>query len=607
MTYTFKLSRRLAVARVGSLVLLTGLLACSASDAPVGLQSQNPLDYSLATVHLSPSSVTAEVNQPVKLAAFGRNSLGDSMVVSDLSWSASGGTISPDGTFSAGMPGRYTLTASSQHGQKTGHGTVVVLAPPVGLSAVVVSPDTATLYTHEQRAFTAIGQMSDGSEAVIGVTWSASGGTIDAGGLYTAGASGGTFRIVATNGSSGYADTAVVTILAPVVDTAQADSSQTGGGADAATVDSVVIAPSAIALGSGTTQQFTATRYFSDGTHQLGGVSYSATGGTVSSSGLYTAGQVAGSYYVIATDQNSTQNDTARVAVQAVVSQPASLGTGEPAPGASTSFMYHKTFDEPNAAADLAGRTQFLGTWTLDGSTHVEGRYSARIDWQDRSTNTSCSDARVMLEEPLPNNQTQRTVVFSYETKFSPGYEFVWPTSLYCWDHGGNTSKELVIWRNGADDRGRITVTAGYDGGKGSPDIYGDQGGYAWEVTVQAEPGSAKPANPDLKGYYRQHLARGGAGQQDKRPAAVADGQWHRFTIRITKESSLDAGDGSIQFWIDGVLVMNYNGTSSASPAYHQVFTRPDEFALFQYPTVINRGAPRAQSRWYDDVKVWAP
>ena len=171
MTYTFKLSRRLAVARLGSLIILSGLLACSASDAPVGLQSQNPLDYSLATVHLSPSSVTAEVNQPVRLAAFGRNSLGDSMAVSGLTWSASGGTISSDGTFTASAPGTYTLTASSQHGQKTGHGRVVVLTPPVGLSAVVVSPDTATLYTHEQQAFTAVGRMSDGSEATIGVTW----------------------------------------------------------------------------------------------------------------------------------------------------------------------------------------------------------------------------------------------------------------------------------------------------------------------------------------------------------------------------------------------------------------------------------------------------
>ena len=251
MTYTFKLSRRLAVARLGSLVLLSGLLACSASDAPVGLQSQNPLDYSLATVHLTPSSVTAEVNQPVRLAAFGRNSLGDSMAVSDLTWSASGGTISPDGTFSANAPGTYTLTASSQHGQKTGHGRVVVLAPPVGLSAVVVSPDTATLYTHEQHAFAAVGLMSDGSETTIGVNWTASGGTIDAGGL-TAGPSGGTFRIVATNGSSGYADTAVVTIWRrswipprPI----RRDRPNAG-----ATVNSVVIAPSGITLAPGSTR-----------------------------------------------------------------------------------------------------------------------------------------------------------------------------------------------------------------------------------------------------------------------------------------------------------------------------------------------------------------
>ena len=321
MTYTFKLSRRLAVARLGSLVLLSGLMACSASDAPVGLQSQNPLDYSLATVHLTPSSVTAEVNQPVRLAAFGRNSLGDSMAVSDLTWSASGGTISPDGTFSANAPGTYTLTASSQHGQKTGHGRVVVLAPPVGLSAVVVSPDTATLYTHEQHAFAAVGLMSDGSETTIGVNWTASGGTIDAGGLYTAGPSGGTFRIVATNGSSGYADTAVVTILAPVVDTAATDTTQPPPPAGA-TVDSVVIAPSGITLAPGSSQQFTATRYFSDGSHRFDGVTFSATGGSVSTNGLYTAGASTGNFRVVATDPSSGRSDTAQITVQAAVAPP---------------------------------------------------------------------------------------------------------------------------------------------------------------------------------------------------------------------------------------------------------------------------------------------
>ena len=517
MTYTFKLSRRLAVARVGSLVLLTGLLACSASDAPVGLQSQNPLDYSLATVHLSPSSVTAEVNQPVKLAAFGRNSLGDSMVVSDLSWSASGGTISPDGTFSAGMPGRYTLTASSQHGQKTGHGTVVVLAPPVGLSAVVVSPDTATLYTHEQRAFTAIGQMSDGSEAVIGVTWSASGGTIDAGGLYTAGASGGTFRIVATNGSSGYADTAVVTILAPVVDTAQADSSQTGGGADAATVDSVVIAPSAIALGSGTTQQFTATRYFSDGTHQLGGVSYSATGGTVSSSGLYTAGQVAGSYYVIATDQNSTQNDTASVTIQAAVTPPHDAGSGacanEPAGFTAQTDRHFSALDEqgwtntsnPNLQVVTSG---YGGAAPRSGP--AVGRIHFPAGFREGGSPAHAADA------DLPGTRDL--------------FLCTWVQLSSNWYGNAANSKIGYIWTGGKPKIYFNFVGKGYD----------DQ-----HFRLKVQDMNVDPATTV------NNLA----------DPALPRGVWHKLEI-LVRSNTYGEADGRIRAWVDGSAVLDLSGVN---------------------------------------------
>ena len=45
-----------------------------------------------------------------------------------------------------------------------------------------------------------------------GVTWSATGGTITAGGLYTAGAAAGTFRVIATREGDTPADTSTVTV-----------------------------------------------------------------------------------------------------------------------------------------------------------------------------------------------------------------------------------------------------------------------------------------------------------------------------------------------------------------------------------------------------------
>jgi hypothetical protein len=53
--------------------------------------------------------------------------------------------------------------------------------------------------------------MSDGSTSAVSVTYTATGGTITSGGLYTAGANTGTFSVVATE-AGGLADTASVTI-----------------------------------------------------------------------------------------------------------------------------------------------------------------------------------------------------------------------------------------------------------------------------------------------------------------------------------------------------------------------------------------------------------
>jgi hypothetical protein len=54
--------------------------------------------------------------------------------------------------------------------------------------------------------------MSDGSTVTPAVTYAATGGTISAGGLYTAGTTAGTFRVIATQQGGSLADTAAVTI-----------------------------------------------------------------------------------------------------------------------------------------------------------------------------------------------------------------------------------------------------------------------------------------------------------------------------------------------------------------------------------------------------------
>lgn len=81
------------------------------------------------------------------------------------------------------------------------------------LVAIDLTPTAVTLGPAETRQFSALGRRADDATTAISPMWAATGGTISGAGLYTAGATPGTFRAVATLGA--LADTAVVTISDP--------------------------------------------------------------------------------------------------------------------------------------------------------------------------------------------------------------------------------------------------------------------------------------------------------------------------------------------------------------------------------------------------------
>jgi len=99
------------------------------------------------------------------------------------------------------------------------------------------------------QQFSANGWRSDGSVTALSPTWTATGGTISAGGLYAAGKAVGTFRAVASSGD--VADTSVVTltVTSPV----------------SRTLTALVLAPAAVSLAARATPQFSATVRWSDG------------------------------------------------------------------------------------------------------------------------------------------------------------------------------------------------------------------------------------------------------------------------------------------------------------------------------------------------------
>src|SRR5918994_7004505 len=128
MTYTFKLARRLAVSRtLGMLPALLLFAACSGdTTAPEG--SANPLTPGSTsdprfrhtvpvTVSINPRSVTVETNQLIRFFAQGTTAVGDT-VEATVVWSASGGTILPDGRFSSAATGTFMVLAVSRDSER---------------------------------------------------------------------------------------------------------------------------------------------------------------------------------------------------------------------------------------------------------------------------------------------------------------------------------------------------------------------------------------------------------------------------------------------------------------------------------------------------------
>src|SRR6185312_6493063 len=168
-------------------------------------------------------------------------------------------------------------------------------------AAVLVSPQSVPLQvsTKQQFAASVSGLSSDA------VTWTASGGTITSAGLYTAPTTAGTFTVTATSQSdSTKSDSATVTVStnppAPTPTPTPVPSV------------SVTISPSIISLGTSGTQQFSATVKGTTNT----AVTWTASGGSISSSGLFTAQASAGTDTVTVTSAaDPTKSATAQVLV----------------------------------------------------------------------------------------------------------------------------------------------------------------------------------------------------------------------------------------------------------------------------------------------------
>src|SRR2546428_1946645 len=162
---------------------------------------------------------------------------------------------------------------------------------------IVVRPDSVALDPQQTQPFRAFGRTAAGDSVPATVRWSTSGGTITSSGMYTADTS---------------ANDALVT--------ASLSTSQVSGTANVKKkrVVQILVSPASAVLAEGSAQQFTAYGRKNTGDSVSVNVSYAATGGTITQSGFYTAGQAVGLFRVTAKQNGSSLADSSAVSVIAV-------------------------------------------------------------------------------------------------------------------------------------------------------------------------------------------------------------------------------------------------------------------------------------------------
>jgi hypothetical protein len=222
---------------------------------------------------------------------------------------------------------------------------VVTVSQPIQVS-ISVSPTTASLQTGGLQQFSA----AVSGTTNTAVTWTASAGTVTSGGLYTAPSSAGSYTVTATSAAdSSKSSSAAVTVTQPIQ-------------------VSISVSPSTANLQTGAQQQFSA---YVSGTSNTA-VTWSASGGTVTTNGLYGAPSAAGAYTVTAVSAaDSTKSASATVNVSAP--QPISVSISP-----TTVAMPQKW--QQQFAATISGSSNTAVTWAVTkgtGTITLSGLFTA--------------------------------------------------------------------------------------------------------------------------------------------------------------------------------------------------------------------------------------
>jgi hypothetical protein len=268
----------LSKSKLKGIIAIVTLLAVSALSACGSNQDTGPVVA--AAIAITSPGGAIQIDGTMQFVATVTDANGNTITATPT-WTVvnGGGTITTGGVFTAGdSVGTFTNTIVATIGTVTSASSVTVSAG--ALSSITVSPDTITLPVGGTHQYTAIGHDAHGHVVAIPArVWSAaaSAGTIDTSGMFTASTATGTTASAVTATSGSISGTAQV-IVSP------------------GALATITVAPDVSTLDVGATQQFAAAGKDAYGNVVVIAPTWQAATGSVTSTGLYTAGNIPGTY-----------------------------------------------------------------------------------------------------------------------------------------------------------------------------------------------------------------------------------------------------------------------------------------------------------------------
>lgn len=298
-------------------------------------------DPQLTALTVSPKTATVTASSSLQFGvAASWSHEADSLP--QVGWSApNGGSVTGAGLFTApAQSGTYRVVVVHQHGTLGDTATVTVV--PASLLRLRIVPDTLAMLTGAQYQFLATAEWSDGNTTLPTLSWSRMGaGSVNSTGRYTAPSTAGTYGVVVRHSGGILRDTAVIRVVAPVP-----------------TVTSFRLSPDTLRLQRGQSAALVTSVTWSDGAARAVSVTYAATGGTVVN-GVYTAGQLLGTFLIIATCGCGVADTTAAI------------------------------IEEPPVPTPTPTVTSFnLSPDTLRLQRGQSGQLSTSVTWSDQATRT---------------------------------------------------------------------------------------------------------------------------------------------------------------------------------------------------------------------------